>query len=271
MAKGGLYIVATPIGNLKDITLRAIDTLKACDLIACEDTRVSRKLLTTYSIDKPLISYHDHNADKMRPAILEKIKQGQAVALISDAGTPLISDPGYKLVRDCYQIGLEVTFLPGPSAVLAGLVLSGLPSDKFFFAGFADKKNYGVLTPIPATIVFFESAKRLQATLKSMALHFSNRPVAVIREMTKRFEEVRRGSFEELIQFYQENGPPKGEVVVVLGPPEYQQALEQDLDKILKKALKEHPLKDACTLVAGMLGIPRKQVYQRALNIKKEQ
>jgi 16S rRNA (cytidine1402-2'-O)-methyltransferase len=270
MAKGGLYIVATPIGNLGDITLRALETLKDCDVIACEDTRVSRKLLSAYSIDKPLISYHDHNADQMRPLILDKIASGQAVALISDAGTPLISDPGYKLVRQCYEANLPVTFLPGPSAVIAGLVLSGLPSDRFLFAGFADRKTYPELAPLNMTLIFFESAKRLEATLKDMLQRFSNREIAVVREITKLFEEVRRGSFEDLIQIYKEKGPPKGEVVLILSPPGAQQASEVDIDQLLGQALETHSIRDACTLVAGTLGLPRKQVYQRALELKKK-
>jgi 16S rRNA (cytidine1402-2'-O)-methyltransferase len=268
---GGLYIVATPIGNLRDMTLRALETLKGCDVIACEDTRVSRKLLSAYQIDKPLLSYHDHNADQMRPLILEKIAHGQAVALISDAGTPLISDPGYKLVRDAYDVGLPVTVLPGPSAVMAGLVLSGMPTDRFLFAGFADKKAYPELVPLNLTLVFFESAQRLTATLKDMAPLFSGRTVAVVREITKLFEEVRRGAFDDLISYYEEKGQPKGEVVVVLSPPVAQTASLRDIDQLLRQALEAHSIRDACTLVAGTLGVPRKKVYQRALELTKEE
>ncbi len=268
--KGGLYIVATPIGNLGDITLRALETLKGCNIIACEDTRVSRKLLSAYSIDKPLMSYHDHNADQTRPKILDKITQGQAIALISDAGTPLISDPGYKLVRDCYEKDLPVTFLPGPSAVMAGLVLSGMPTDRFLFAGFAQKRAYAELSSLDMTLIFFESAQRLAATLKDMAGAFPNRTLAVVREITKLFEEVRRGSFETLIQFYEENGPPKGEVVLVLSPPGTAEVGVMDIDQLLRQALETHSIRDACTLVAGTLGVPRKQIYQRALALKQE-
>jgi 16S rRNA (cytidine1402-2'-O)-methyltransferase len=268
--KGGLYIVATPIGNLKDITLRALETLKDSHVIACEDTRVSRKLLSAYSIDKPLISYHDHNADQMRPVILDKIASGQAVALISDAGTPLISDPGYKLVRQCYEAQLPVTFLPGPSAVIAGLVLSGMPTDRFLFAGFADKKTYPELSQLAITLIFFESAKRLRATLKDMSRHFPNREVAMVREITKLFEEIRRGSFDELISHYDEMGPPKGEVVLVLSPPSTQHASLKDVDQLLRQSLETHSIRDACTMVAGTLGIPRKEVYARALELKKK-
>jgi 16S rRNA (cytidine1402-2'-O)-methyltransferase len=268
--KGGLHIVATPIGNLSDITLRALETLKGCDLIACEDTRVSRKLLSAYSIDKPVMSYHDHNADQVRPLLLDKIKGGQVVALISDAGTPLISDPGYKLVRQCYEADLPVTFLPGASAVIAGLVLSGMPTDRFLFAGFADKKAYGELSPLSMSLIFFESAQRLGATLKDMAPAFPNREVAVVREITKLFEEVRRGSFEDLIQFYEEKGAPKGEVVLVLSPPHAQETSVGDIDSLLRQTLETHSLRDACALVAGALVLSRKQVYQRALVLKKE-
>jgi 16S rRNA (cytidine1402-2'-O)-methyltransferase len=268
--KGGLYLVATPIGNLGDITLRALEILRNCDVIACEDTRVSRKLLSAYSIDKPLISYHDHNADQMRPLILDKIAGGQAVVLISDAGTPLISDPGYKLVRQCYEAKLPVTFLPGPSAVIAGLVLSGMASDRFLFAGFADRIAYPELSSINMTLIFFESAKRLGATLKDMAKAFPNREVSVVREITKLFEEVRRGSFDELIHYYEENGPPKGEVVLVLSPKGAQTTPVEDVDHLLRQALASHSIRDACTLVAGTLGVPRKQIYQRALELKGE-
>jgi 16S rRNA (cytidine1402-2'-O)-methyltransferase len=269
--KGGLYIIATPIGNLKDITLRALEILKECDLIACEDTRVSRKLLSAYSINKPLVSYHDHNADHMRPQIIHKISEGKAIALISDAGTPLISDPGYKLVRDCYEKDLSVTCLPGPSSVMAGLVLSGMPTDRFLFAGFAQKKDYADLSSLDMTLIFFESAQRLIATLKEMSAIFPNRTIAVVREITKLFEEVRRGSFEDLIQFYEEKGQPKGEIVLVLSPPGAEQVLDLDVDQLLRQTLQNHSIRDACTLVAGTLGVPRKQIYQRALMLKQEE
>lgn len=271
--KPGLYLVATPIGNLGDITLRALETLKNCDVIACEDTRVSRKLLSAYSIAKPLISYHDHNADQMRPLILDKIATGQVVVLISDAGTPLISDPGFKLVQHCYKAHLHVTFIPGPSAVIAGLVLSGMACDRFLFAGFADKAAYSELSSINTTLIFFESAKRLGASLKQMAKSFVGREVAVIREITKLFEEVRRGSFAEVIQYYEENGLPKGEVVVVLSPKnsQFQHPSLHNIDDMLRQALASHSIRDACTLVSGSLGLPRKQIYQRALELREEE
>jgi 16S rRNA (cytidine1402-2'-O)-methyltransferase len=254
-----------------DITLRALETLKNCDVIACEDTRVSRKLLTAYSIDKPVISYHDHNADQIRPLILDKIISGKSVALISDAGTPLISDPGYKLVRACYEADLPLTFLPGPNAVIAGLVLSGMPTDRFVFAGFVDTKAYAEFASLNMTLIFFESAKRLTSSLKNMSKAFPNRTIAMVREMTKLFEEVRRGSFEELLEFYEKNGPPKGEVVLVVSPPQVQEVQDVDIDQLLREALASHSIRDACTLVAGTLQIPRKIIYQRALALRKEE
>lgn len=266
--QAGLYIVATPIGNLGDITLRAIEILKKCDVIACEDTRVSRKLLSTYSINKPLISYHDHNADQVRPKIVKKIADGKAVALISDAGTPLISDPGYKLVRECYDVNLSVTFIPGPTAVIAGLVLSGMPTDRFVFAGFVDKKKFNELSPISMTLIFFESAKRLKATLKDMSKGLPNREVAIVREITKKFEEIHRGAFEELIDYYSDKPAPKGEVVLVLSPPRIQQISGQDIELLLLQALKTKSIRDACRIVAETLGVPRKDVYARALELK---
>ena len=268
--KAGLYVVATPIGNLRDITVRALDTLKQCDVIACEDTRTSRKLLSAYNIDKPLLSYHDHNGSRARPQILNKIASGQAVALISDAGTPLISDPGYKLLRACQEANLLVTHVPGACAAIAGLVLSGMPTDRFLFAGFADKKTYPELAPLNMTLVFFESAQRLQATLKDMATALPHRTAAVVREITKLFEEVRRGSLETLIEFYRENGAPKGEVVIVLSPPAHHQASPLDIDALLLETLKTRSIRDACALVAGISGTSRKEVYQRALELTGE-
>jgi 16S rRNA (cytidine1402-2'-O)-methyltransferase len=268
--QGGLFIVATPIGNLGDISFRAIDTLKNCEVIACEDTRVSRKLLTAYSINKPLISYHDYNADKVRPTIIKKINSGQSIALISDAGTPLISDPGYKLVRKCYELNIPVTLIPGPSAVIAGLVLSGMPTDRFVFAGFVDKKKFPELSPLPMTLIFFESAKRLKSTLKDMIKSFQDREIAVVREISKRFEDVRRGTFDEILSFYDDMPAPKGEIVLVLGPPTIQQNSQEDIDQLLQKTLEAHSMRDACQIVAEVLGISRKDVYARGLELTKQ-
>ncbi len=252
--------------------MRALDTLAAVDAIACEDTRVTGKLLRLYGISGSLISYHDHNADKMRPALLKRIADGQSVALVSDAGTPLISDPGYKLVRAAQEQGLAVTGLPGASAPIAGLLLSGLPSDRFLFAGFppsrpaARRAALAELAPVPATLVFFESAKRLAASLADLAATLGDREAAVTRELTKRFEEARRGTLESLAAHYAEAGPPKGEVVVVVAPPDAAEpADDAAVDAMLRTALERLSLRDAVAEVTEASGRPRRTVYQRAL------
>ena len=274
----GLYLVATPIGNLGDITLRALKTLGAADAIACEDSRVSAKLLAAHGIKRPLIAYHDHNAARMRPKIIERLKGGESVALISDAGTPLVSDPGYKLVQTAVAAGLKVTVLPGPSAPLAALLLSGLPSDRFFFGGFLPVKSgarRGVLqelAAVGATLIFFESGPRLAASLGDMAAALGDRPAAVARELTKLFEELRRDSLGALAAHYRSAGPPKGEIVVVVGPPLAEAAGEDDaaLDADLRAALESQSLRDAVALVAAAHKRPKRAVYARALELMKE-
>jgi len=268
----GLYLVATPIGNLRDITLRALDVLSAADRIVCEDSRVTRKLLTAYNLSRPLVSYHEHNAEKVRPRLIQALRDGQSVALVSDAGTPLISDPGFKLVRGAQEAGLPVTSIPGPSAVLTALTLSGLPSDRFLFAGFlpvkagARRKALGMLAAIPATLVFFESARRLPATLAAMSEVLGDRPAALTRELTKRFEEVRRGTIAELAAGIAAAGPPKGEVtLIVAGAAKDAQIDADDLDSQLTAALKGASLRDSVSRVAAATGVPRKLVYRRAL------
>ena len=268
----GLYLVATPIGNLRDITLRALDVLSAADRIVCEDSRVTRKLLTAYNLSRPLVSYHEHNAEKVRPRLIQALQDGQSVALVSDAGTPLISDPGFKLVRGAQEAGLPVTSIPGPSAVLTALTLSGLPSDRFLFAGFlpakagARRKALGMLAAIPATLVFFESARRLPATLAAMSEVLGDRPAALTRELTKRFEEVRRGTIGELAAGIAAAGPPKGEVtLIVAGAAKDADVDADDLDSQLTAALKGASLRDAVSRVAAATGVPRKLVYRRAL------
>lgn len=240
--------------------------------IACEDTRVTGKLLALYGISGSLISYHDHNADKMRPAILRRIAEGQSVALVSDAGTPLISDPGYKLVRAAQQQGLPVTCLPGASAPLTGLLLSGLPSDRFLFAGFPPSRSaarrtfLAALADTPATLIFFESAKRLPTSLADMERVLGDREAAVTRELTKRFEEARHGALSVLAGHYRDAGPPKGEVVVVVGPPVAAAAADDtEVDAMLSDALERLSLRDAVAAVAVASGRPRRVVYQRAL------
>lgn len=267
--KPGLYCIATPIGNIKDITLRALETLQECDIIACEDTRVSSNLLTHYGISKKLWSYHDHNAEHVRPQILNAINQGQSVALISDAGTPLISDPGTKLVRACQEAGLYLTTLPGASAVPAALVLSGLMSHAFAFVGFFNAKNTHKWVSFDGTLVFFESPRRLVETLEIMQTLFHNRTVAVVREISKMFEEVKAGDFSTVKAYYEEN-PPRGEIVIVLSCLTADDIIsDQTIDDALIQALETLSIKDAAHMVAEAYKLQKKEVYKRALTLKK--
>ncbi len=272
MLTPGLYIVATPIGNLRDITLRAIDTLAAADIVVCEDTRVTARLLAAHGVATAMTTYHEHNAAKMRPILLRRLKAGGAVALVSDAGTPLISDPGYKLVRDASDAGIAVIPIPGPSAPLAALAVAGLPTDRFLFAGFLPsrggqrRKALQPLAGFGATLVFFESARRLAGSLTDMAEILGPRPAAIARELTKRFEEIRRGPLDALAGHYLEAGAPRGEVVVVVGPPDAAlAAAAPDIDNLLRLALAEMSLRDAAASVAAATGQPRREVYARAL------
>jgi 16S rRNA (cytidine1402-2'-O)-methyltransferase len=270
----GLYILATPIGNARDITLRALETLKGCDVIAAEDTRVTSKLLAIHGISKPLLPYNDHNAPQMRPKILARLERGEAVALVSDAGTPLVSDPGYKLVREVIAAGLPIVALPGPSAVLTGLALSGLPSDKFLFAGFLPSRPGERKTALEeckgvhATLIFFESAGRLADSLAAMAEVLGDRPCAMARELTKLHEEVRRGNLRELAAHYETAGAPKGEVTLLVGPPLEAAPDSARIDAALTAALAFMPVKAAADLIAGLTEVPRKQLYARALELK---
>jgi 16S rRNA (cytidine1402-2'-O)-methyltransferase len=272
----GLYILATPIGNARDVSLRALDTLKACDAIAAEDTRVTAKLLAIHGISRPLIPYNDHNGAQMRPKILARLEQGQRVVLVSDAGTPLVSDPGYKLAREVIAARLPVIALPGPSAVLAGLTLSGLPSDRFLFAGFLSAKAgerkslLEDLKGVRATLIFFESAQRLAESLAAMAEVLGDRPAAMGRELTKLHEEVRRGTLRELAAHYESDGAPKGEVTLVVGPPQEAAPDTARIDAALKAALAFMPVKAAAELIAGLTDGSRKQIYARALELKDE-
>lgn len=272
----GLYIVATPIGNARDITLRALDVLAAADLVLCEDTRVTSKLFVIHGLKSPLRPYHEHNAASERPRVMEKIRQGAAVALVSDAGTPLISDPGYKLVQALLEEELAVTTLPGASSVMAALTLAGLPTDRFFFAGFLPPKQAArraaltELRDVQATLVFLESPRRLAACLADMEAALGTRAVSVARELTKKFEEVRRGTTIELAAHYAEAGAPKGEVVIVVGPPGEETGVgAEDLDAMLKKALDGRSLKDAVAAVTDATGLKRREVYARALDLAK--
>ncbi|HWU56625.1 MAG TPA: 16S rRNA (cytidine(1402)-2'-O)-methyltransferase, partial [Rhizomicrobium sp.] len=245
----GLYILATPIGNARDISLRALEVLKACDVIAAEDTRVTAKLLAIHGVSKPLIAYNDHNGAEMRPKILSRLEQGQAVVLVSDAGTPLVSDPGYKLVRAAIAANLPIVALPGPSAVLAGLTLSGLPSDRFLFAGFLPSKAgmrksaLEELKGLRATLIFFESALRLSESLAAMAEVLGDRDAVMARELTKLHEEVRRGPLTELAAHYEKHGAPKGEVTLLVAPPQDAAPDMARIDAALKSALAFMPVK----------------------------
>jgi 16S rRNA (cytidine1402-2'-O)-methyltransferase len=268
-----LSIVATPIGNAGDVTLRALDTLRRVTAVICEDTRVTAKLFAIHAIRTPMVAYHDHNAERMRPQIIARLKAGEAMALVSDAGTPLVSDPGYKLVRACLEAGIAVTAMPGPSAMLAALVLSGLPTDRFYFAGFLSHKSGArrteieALRSIPGTLVIFEAPPRLAECLGDLAELLGDRPAAVMRELTKRFEEARRGRLSDLARCYAEGEAPKGEVVIVVGPPEANAQMlgDAEIDALLRKALADASLRDAVDAVAAATGMNRRAVYRRAL------
>jgi 16S rRNA (cytidine1402-2'-O)-methyltransferase len=265
-------VVATPIGNLRDITLRALEALRRADAVACEDTRVTAKLLAAHGLAAKLVAYHDHNAPRVRPLLIQRLKHGETLALVSDAGTPLIADPGYRLVREAVAEGIHVTVLPGPSSVLAALVISGLPTDRFMFAGFlpsrsgARRNALGELRAVPATLVFLESANRLADSLADMRDALGDRECATAREITKLFEEVRRGKLSALAEAYAASSP-KGEVVVVVGPPEAEAVSASDLDARLGAALATMTVRDAAEAVAAATGIPKRKVYRRALEL----
>jgi 16S rRNA (cytidine1402-2'-O)-methyltransferase len=273
----GLHVVSTPIGNLGDITLRALATLAVADLIACEDTRVTRKLVDRYVIATPLTPYHDHNAAVARPKLLQRLADGAAIALVSDAGTPLLSDPGFKLVRAAQEAGHSVTALPGASAPLAALVVAGLPTDEFFFAGFLPAKQAARRTRIeelaamPATLVLFETAPRIAAALDDLAAGLGPREAAVCRELTKLHEEVRRGDLATLAQSFAAAGT-RGEIVLVIAPPAAAPPADiADADPLLRAALMRTSLKDAVSEVAQATGLPRREVYRRALALANEE
>ena len=267
----GLVIVATPIGNAEDITQRALATLRAADVIACEDTRTTGALMARYGIGTTLLAYHEHNAARMRPLLLQRLQRGESVALVADAGTPLVSDPGYKLVRAAVEAGIPVTTTPGPSAALAALVVAGLPTDRFLFAGFlpprssARRTALAELTNLKASLIFFESPGRLAEALADMVAVLGERDAAVARELTKLYEEVRRGTLAELQAHYATAEQPKGEIVVVVGPPTRIEATDAAIDGALRDALKTVSLRDAVAAVAEATGEPRRRVYGRAL------
>jgi 16S rRNA (cytidine1402-2'-O)-methyltransferase len=269
----GLYIVATPIGNLSDLSPRAAATLAAADAIAVEDSRVTAKLLAHVGVRRPMIPYHDHNAERVRPQLLARMA-GEAVALVSDAGTPLISDPGYKLVREARVAGIAVTTIPGPCAVVAALTLAGLPTDRFLFLGFlapkaaARRAAIAEVASVRATLVLYESGPRLAATLAALAEGLGEREAAVVREISKRFEETVTGTLPELAVRYAE-APPKGEIVIVVAPPgEAEPAGEEALDDALTAAMTRLSPSRAAAEVAQALGVPKRRAYERALQLK---
>lgn len=275
--KPGLYVISTPIGNMRDITLRALDVLCAVDKIACEDTRVTKKLLQYYGIQKPLLSYNDHSSGKQRGDIVGAIKSGGRIALVSDAGTPLVSDPGYKLVQSLMEEGLYITSLPGASAPLAALQLSGLPSDSFTFAGFlptkkeARKKALAAWGNTGGTLLFFETANRLLASLEEISHTYGACDVAVVREITKLFEETRAAPVDGLIAHYREQGPPKGEIVIVIGPRPEKVIGPEETQKLLTDALKTMSIKEAAAYVAEQTGQKKKALYDMALQLNQKE
>jgi 16S rRNA (cytidine1402-2'-O)-methyltransferase len=275
----GLYLVATPIGAARDITLRALDILASADVLAAEDTRNTRHLLDIHGValrGRKIVPYHDHNGAAQRPRLLAAVAAGQSVAYVSDAGTPMVADPGYQLAQGMIAQGLPVFAAPGASALLAALAVAGQPTDRFMFAGFpppkaaALKRFLADLAAVPATLVFYESPRRLADCLAAMSAAFGpTRPVSVCRELTKKFEEVRRGTLGPMAEAYASEPAPKGEVVIVLGPPIAVELSTETLDDALSSALENHSLKDAVAAVAEALDLPRKQVYARALELSK--
>ena len=274
----GLYLVATPIGNLLDLSLRAIEILRNVDVIACEDTRVTGKILTKYGIKTRMNVYHEHNAGHIRPILLRTIVEGGSIALVSDAGTPTISDPGYKLVKECIEHGHDITAAPGANAAIAGLILSGLPTNRFLFAGFLNSKTnqrcqeLKELAKVPTTLIFYESAKRLAATLKDMIENLGDRPATIARELTKRHEEVRRNTLSVLATHYLNAGAPKGEVVIVVGPPLKKiPPSNHALDDLIKTQLQTLSVRDTTIKITAETGLPKRQIYTRALKLFKSQ
>jgi 16S rRNA (cytidine1402-2'-O)-methyltransferase len=270
-----LHLVATPIGNLGDVTLRALWVLSSVDRILCEDTRVTAKLLARYAIDRPLEPYHDHNADRVRPQVLEALRHGERLALVSDAGTPLVSDPGFKLVREALAESLPVTAAPGPSAAMTALILSGLPPEPFLFAGFlpprsaARRKRLAAWRVLDATLVLFEGPSRLVACLADIAEVLGDRPAAIGRELTKRHEEMRRGTPAALAEHYRDAGAARGEVVIVIGPPQPAKPAEIDIDTRLDAMLGRLSLRDAVAALTAETGLGHSEIYRRALAVRR--
>lgn len=273
---GKLYIVATPIGNLGDITLRAIETLKNVDLILCEDSRVTNILLKHYHIDKPLMVYNDHSDERLREKIFALLKEGKNLSLVSDAGTPLISDPGYKLIEFLQQNEITIHTVPGACSAIAALTLAGIATNRFMFLGFLPSKTSGKekifteVQSINSSLVFFESSNRLVETLRLIGNYFASRKIAVVREITKLYEEVMKGSYLEVIEYYQKN-PDKlrGEIVLIIAPPEEsKEFVEEEILDTLNKLMQEMSLKDAVEIASEQYPISKKIIYKLALKIK---
>ncbi|MGV6802029.1 MAG: 16S rRNA (cytidine(1402)-2'-O)-methyltransferase [bacterium] len=274
--KSGLYVTATPIGNLQDMTFRAVEIMRKADLILCEDKRVTARLCHAYEVKTPLKAYHDHNGERVRPEIMQRLDAQEVIVLVSDAGTPLISDPGYKLVRAVHRAGHQVFTVPGASALTAALSISGAPSDRFLFAGFppakapARQKFLQDFSQLPAaSLIFYETGPRLAASLSDMAALLGNRCAAIARELTKLHEEVRQGKVLELAEFYRQQ-PPKGEIVIILHPADRPQWSDADVSALLTDLLQNHSVKDAASEAVLRTGWPRKQLYSMALALKTE-
>jgi 16S rRNA (cytidine1402-2'-O)-methyltransferase len=275
----GLYVVATPIGNLRDVTFRALNVLAAADAVLAEDTRVTKRLLAHYGITTPLVTYNEHSTEAVRERMIHRLREGQALALVSEAGTPLVSDPGYRLVQAAIADGLPVTPIPGPSALLTALVVSGLPTDRFFFEGFLPAKSGArrtrlqAIAGIPGTLILYEAPHRLPEMLADAAKVLGARPAVMARELTKLFETVRRGTLPVLAREFAAEGPPKGEIVVLIGEADGEPASpEADvaLDEKIRAALEAHSIKDAAALVSAECGLPKRDVYARALALARE-
>lgn len=277
MLKSGLYIISTPIGNLQDISQRALDVLNEAPVIACEDTRMTKKLFTLLGLPlhKKFITYQNYNEEQQAQQLIDLINEGQVLALVSDAGAPLISDPGYKLVSKCREQGVYVTAIPGACAVITALQLSGLPTNRFLFAGFIPNKDkarsdlFKELKDIDTTLIFYETAPRLLKTLEQAAEIFGGRKISVIRELTKMYEEVQTGSFADMQTYFSEN-EPKGEFVFIVAPPTEPKYTAEDVKDLLAKRLRETTLKSAVKEMAEQFGINKNEVYAMALELKHE-
>ena len=275
--KPGLTLLATPIGNSRDVTLRTLDALRDADAIACEDTRMARRLMDLHGVplgSRPLIAYHEHNAAQATPRLMSLIESGARVVYLSDAGTPIVADPGYRLAKTVIEAEAGLSATPGPCAAIMALTLSGLPSDRFTFGGFSPSRSgqrqnfFRTFEGALGTLIFYESPRRLAGSLADLVTVFGSREAAVARELSKTFEEVRRGSLAELADHYAEAGAPKGEVVLLVGPADDTPPSAEALDDMLRDALAEMSVKDAARTVSEALGLPKKKVYERALALK---